>query len=312
MDVTAVTTGPKAGAALGMSQRLPEVQEYYLHYHHIEGSTEATIKFYAKELRLFLKELDPACETVADLKRFHVIQHLGSMRERGLKPRTICSRWQAITSWLNWCVECQPIEKSPAAHIKRPKVPKTRKPFLTEEQFDALLAECPLDNLAGARRRAMIWMMATTGIRRREMWSLTKEDLDWDMATFRVVYGKGQKERQIPFDQLCREPMLKYMQHRKDSLNWLWVTEAGNRLAYDSIWQDLNGAAERAGIKLQDTCHIFRRTFAAHAVKQNIPRPYVQGIVGWSTPHMLDLYVAAMEGQAEAIEAFRNFKPFGK
>ena len=312
MDVTAVTTGLKAGAALGMTGRLWEAYASYLWHHRVEGHTEDTVKFYGKELRLFLRDLDPSCEFLYGLSPLDVLTHLGSMRERGLKPRTICSRWQVITTWLNWCVENGPIESSPAANIKRPKVPKTRRPFLTEQQFDLLLTECPIDTLAGARRRAMIWMMATTGIRRREMWSMRIEDMDWDKSLIPVVYGKGQKERQIPFDRRCQEPMLKYLRHRKDSLNWLWVTEAGNRLAYDSIWQDLNGAAERAGIKLQDTCHFFRRTFAAHAVKQNIPRPYVQGVAGWSTPHMLDLYVAAIEGEAEAIEAFRKFKPFGR
>lgn len=191
-------------------------------------------------------------------------------------------------------------------------MPKIRKPFLTEEQFNLLLTECPLDTLVGARRQAMIWMMATTGIRRHEMWSLTKDDLNWDRPKIRVIYGKGQKERQIPFDGRCQYPMSRYLRQRKDSLEWLWVTETGNRIAYDSIWQDLNRAAQQAGIKLQDTCHIFRRTFAAHAVKQKIPRPYVKGVAGWSTYHMLEEYVAAMEGEEEAIEAFREFKPFGK
>ena len=103
------------------------------------------------------------------------------------------------------------------------------------------------------------------------MWSLTKDDLNWDRPKIRVIYGKGQKERQIPFDGRCQYPMSRYLRQCKDSLDWLWVTEAGNRIAYDSIWQDLNRAAQQAGIKLQDTCHIFRRTFAAHAVKQQIP-----------------------------------------
>jgi integrase/recombinase XerD len=312
MDVKAVTTGLKAGAALGMTGRLREVLDNYLRYHRIEGSTDDTVRFYSKEIRLFFKDLVPGCETVQDLTPLHVLDHLGSMKDRGLAPRSVRSRWQAITTWLNWCVEWELIDLSPALHIKAPKVPKTRKPFLSEEQFAALLDQCPLDTLGGSRRQAMIWMLATSGIRRREMWSLAVEDLSWDASMIRVVHGKGQKERQIPFDRRCQRPMLRYLQHRTDTLQWLWVTEEGSRLAYDSIWQDLNRLEERAGFKLKDTCHIFRRTFAAHAVKQNIPRPYVQAIAGWSTPQMLDYYVAAMEAEEGAIEAFREFKPFGR
>ncbi len=136
-----------------MSQRLSEILENYLRYHHIEGSTEATVKFHAKELRLFLEDLeniDPDCHTLTDLSSLHVLQHLGSMKERGLKPRTIRTRWQAITTWLNWCVEWGLIDASPASNIKAPKVPKNRKPFLTEQQFIALLDLCPLNTFTGA------------------------------------------------------------------------------------------------------------------------------------------------------------------
>ncbi len=315
MDVTAVNSWLKADPALEMSQRLSEILENYLSYHRIEGSTEATVKFYAKELRLFLEDLekiDPGCHTLTDLSSLHVLQHLGSMREGGLRPRSIRTRWQAITTWLNWCVEWGLIDVSPAARIKALKVPKTRKPFLTEEQFASLLNLYPLNTFAGARRQSMLWMMVTTGIRRNEMWMLKKEDLDWDNAAIRVVHGKGQKERWIPFDRQCQRAVLRYMQQRRDSLDWVWVSEEGIRLGYDGIWQDLKRLTERAEEVLKDTCHIFRRTFAANAVKQKIPRPYVQAIAGWSTPQMLDHYVAAMEAEEEAIDAFKEFKPFGK
>ena len=107
------------------------------------------------------------------------------MRERGSKSRSARARWQAITTWLNWCVGWGLIRSSPAAQIKAPKVPKTRKPFLTGEQFASLLQLCPLSTFAGARRQSMLRMMATTGIRRNEMWMLKKQDLDWDHSVLR-------------------------------------------------------------------------------------------------------------------------------
>ena len=312
MNVTALTPGHATGIAVEDSGRLWEVYETYLWYHRVAGHTEDTVKFYAKEVRLFLRDIDPSCEFLDELLPRHILAHLGSMKERGLKPRTVCSRWQAITTWLNWCVEGDLIKTSPAKNIKRPKVPKTRKPFISEKQFSALLELCPLNTFSGARRQAMLWMMATTGIRRNEMWMLEKKDLDWDASTIRIIYCKGQKERQVPFDRRCQLTMLRYLQQRSDTLDWLWVTEEGVRLGYDGIWKGLRRIADRAGVTLQDTCHIFRRTFAANAVRQNIPRPYVKAVAGWSTTQMLELYVEAMEAEEGAIEAFREFKPCGK
>ena len=52
------------------------------------------------------------------------------------------------------------------------------------------------------------------------------------------------------------------------------------------------------------------RTWHATAVRQGIPRQYIQPIAGWSTPYMLDKYTEAMQEEEGAIEAFRNFSPF--
>ena len=62
----------------------------------------------------------------------------------------------------------------------------------------------------------MLWMMVSTGIRRREMWMLTKGDLDWDRSVILVIHGKGQKERQVPFDRHCQRAMLRFFQRRTD------------------------------------------------------------------------------------------------
>ena len=222
------------------------------------------------------------------------------------------NNWQAVATWLNWSVDWGLIEESPAAKNKVPNVPKVRKPFLTEEQFASLLGFCPLNTFAGARRQAMLWMMATTRIRRNEMRMLKRLDLDWDKSVIRVVYGKGQKKRQIPFYPRCQRAMLCHILQRWDSQEWLWVTEEDIRLGYRGIWHDLNRLAARAEIELKDACHIFRRAFAANAVKQSIPRPYVLAIAGWPTPQMLDHHAVAMEAEEEAIEAVKESKPFLK
>ncbi len=311
MDVPAVIPGHKAGPALGMTQRLWENYDSYLRFHRVEGSTEATIKFYRKELRLFLQDLPDDCQTLQDLTAIHVLDHLSNLKDRDSAPRTLRTRLQAIKTWLKWCVAWELLERSPATQIRSPKVPRTRKGFLAENQFEALLALCPLNTFLGARQQSMLWLLVTSGMRRREMWMLKRADLDWEKGVIRVIHGKGQKERQVPFDRTCQRAMLRYLHFRADPLDWLWVTEERERPGYDGIGQDLKRLADRAGVEVKDVCHVYRRTFAAHAVRQSIPRQFVQAIAGWSTPQMLDHYVAAMEAEEGAIEAFREFKPFG-
>ena len=208
-------------------------------------------------------------------------------------------------------VEWEIIATNPVSKVKSPRLPRVRKPFLTEAQFQELLDLCPLTTLLGSRRASMLWVLATTGMRRRELRMLTLDDLNWERGELRVVHGKGQKERRVPFLREAQRPLMRYLNHRSDAFQCLWVTQKGAPLGYEGLGEDCETLFERAGITVKDPMHIFRRTFAAWAVRQGVPRQYTQAIAGWSSPQMLDRYVAAMEAEEGAIEAFRSFKPFG-
>ena len=281
----------------------------------VEDSTQSTITFYRKEVGLFIRWLEEQGHSLnlAELTSFHILGHLESLKRRELAPRTVRSRLQAIKTMLRWAVEWDILPQNPAERIRPPKVPKVRKPFLKEDVFQQLLDLCPLNTLLGARRQSMMWFLATSGVRRRELMMLDLEDLDWQRGQARVRNGKGQKERQVPFMQEAQRPMLRYLKQRTDEHLCLWISEEGKPLSYWGVDQDLRRLVERAGLKgqVKDICHIFRRTFAAHAVRQGVPRPHIQATAGWSTPHMLDHYTAAMEAEEGAIESFKGFKPFG-
>ena len=299
-----------------MTNRLPELVDFYLKWHHIEGHTQATVKDYRANLGLFLRWLEGQDHSldIGDLSPFHVLGYLEYKKRQGNRPRYIRSIYQHVNTFLNWCVEWGIIDPSPSAKIKPPKVPKVRKPFLKPDDFRALLNLCdPPVNMIRARRLAMLWLFATTGLRRMELAALLIEDLDWDRQLVVVKMGKGQKDRRVPLHREAQKALLKYLAHRRDRLPELWLTEEGRPLTYWGVGQDMKRLAERAGLdgQARDVCHIHRRTWAGNAVRQGIPRPYIQAIGGWESPDMIDLYTAAMMDEEEAIEAFKDFEPFG-
>ena len=306
---------PKREPRSEVTESLYQLLENYLRYHRIEGSTQATILHKKRQLGVFVRWLESEGHSLIPAKVTidHVELHLEWMIDRGLAPATRHTRLRALKTWFRWMKERKRIDENPTEGLKLPRVPKIRKPFLKEEQFNALLELCPLNTLLGSRRQSMLWLFVTSGIRRYELTMLRVEDLDWKAETVRVIHGKGQKERRIPFDRQAQKVMLRYLEQREwkglDS-DRLWITEGGAPLQWHGVGQDLKRLMKRAGVEVQDVCHIFRRTFAANAVRQHIPRPYVQAIAGWSSPQMLDLYVAAMEAEEGAIEAFRDFRPF--
>ena len=299
-----------------LTQCLRKSLENYLRYHRIEGSTADTLRDKKKDLGPFLNWLEQQGHTLDahDLTMFDILGHLESLKARGLAPATVNTRYRAIRAWCQWMVDWELILANPAAKIKAPKVPQIRKGFISEDAFQKLLDICPLNTMLGARRQAMLWMLSTTGIRRRELLMLKREDLNWNDGIIRVIHGKGQKERQVPFLKEAQQPMLRYLHQRPGNSDWLWVGQTGAPLQYHSLGWEFKRLTIRAGVadEIQDPFHIFRRTFAARAKRQGIPDPYIQAVAGWSTPQMLYRYVAAMEAETQAIDEFKDkFKPFG-
>ena len=297
-----------------MNESLSRLHTFYLQYHSIEGSTQSTIKHKRTEIDQFVRFLEAQGHsmTPGGVTLFDVLAHLEDMKLRGLAVATIHTRRRALHAWFAWMVEWEILEVNPVTKVRSPRLPRVRKPFLNEPSFRKLLDLCPLNTRIGSRRASMLWLLSTTGMRRRELCLLERDDLDWSRGEIRVVHGKGQLERRVPFMLEAQRPLLRYLSQRTDSLGCLWFSERGTQLDYDSMGQDIQRLFQRAGVPVKDAFHIFRRTFAANAVRQGIPRQYTQAIAGWSSSQMLDRYTAAMEAEEGAIEAFRQFKPFGE
>ena len=256
----------------------------YLRHLGVEGATEATLRHKAKENRLFLAWLGEAGHSMRaeDVICDHVVGHLADMKRRGLRPATVKTRHRALRAWWGWMVRMEITGSNPPAKIRSPREPAAAKPFLSEPDFGKLLDLCDPETLPGCRRRAMLLLLATTGIRRRELQMLRTEDLDWERGRVLVRNGKGQKERVIPFLGQAQDAVRLYLGHRRDSDPALWITELGLPLQYHGVGQDISRLYRRAGVRVVDSVHIFRRSFARSAVLQAIPRPYIKAVAGWS------------------------------
>ena len=65
------------------------------------------------------------------------------------------------------------------------------KPFMPDEGFKKLLDQFSPDTLAGSRRIAILMVLFTTGMRRRELWLLQTGDVDWKKAGSTSSTGKA-------------------------------------------------------------------------------------------------------------------------
>ena len=296
------------------ARHLDKLLGRYLQYHRVAGSTEATLIHKAKEIGLFLKFLEERGHSMnaKALTTDDVTAHMDDMLNRSLALETRRTRRRALHAWCEWMVGLEIIRTNPVTRVKLGKGRKQPKKFITKAQFQQLLDHCKSQTLTDARRTAILWILATTGMRRRELWLLKVEDLDWDGHRIQVINGKGQKSRLVPFSPLAQEPVKRYLDLRQEHTETrLWITETGSAIGYDGLGTDMDRLRTRAGVKLKDIFHIFRRTFTRDARLSGIPEPYILATTGWSTGAMIAYYTGAMQEEEDnAIDAFNGFQPF--
>ena len=290
----------------------------YLKHLRSEGFTKPTLVHKKKEIADFLSFLEDADHSLdaTALTTENIVDHLNEMESRGLAVETRRTRRRAIRAWCEWLVDFKIITSSPAWNVKPIRGPRVRKKFLTEAQFQLMLDRCNSSTLTDTRRTAMLWLLITTGLRRNEIWLLEVDDLEWNRGRIFVRNGKGQTTRYVPFSPLAKESMQRYLDQRKHSSEpYLWVNESGPRklehIRYHSLGTDIKRLANAAGVQYQDVFHIFRRTWAANAIRNNVPRAYIMKMAGWKTPHMIELYTAALlDEEEDAMEAFHGLGVF--
>lgn len=307
MNASEVVYSSTPGPRLEVRRRLSEVVETYLRYCSVQGFTEQTLATYSKELKWFLKWIGAV--DLEDVSKLDLMAYLEACKARGLAPRTIYGRHGTLRAFFGWTVDWDLLPESPMAKLKPPRVPRRRKGFITKEQWEGILAICPSNTFTGARRQVMFRLLSSTGCRLNEMYMLRLSDLEANRI--RIVWGKGQKERFVTYSKDLNLAVMKYLFLRgKDDHPGLWVSEERRPMTYYGLRSDVTRMLKRAGVVVKDNAHAFRRTWAANAIRQGIPRPYVGEEGGWATLTMVDRYTEAMQGEDEAREAFRDFDPW--
>jgi len=280
---------------------LPKEPAGFLLSREVKGCTPATLKTYELRISQFFRFLDGQITRVQDADRSDIDRFLLRLRELGRSPHYIHSHFRALRTFFNWCVAEEFVPHSPMRNMKPPKLPKKGKPFISEAERDRLLHLCPPSTFLGARNGAAIWLFWSTGMRSQELANLQLSDLEWDKSRIRV-FGKGNKERYVPFTKEAKKAVWRYLSYRNDDYPALWVTEERRPARKWAIVSATRRLIERADLDIKDMHHIFRRSWAMRNLKAGVPIKYVQLIGGWESVTTLEQYVRAMESE-DALDA---------
>jgi len=130
---------------------------------------------------------------------------LAKQQTLGKSRTTMARRATAARVFTAWLARTGRVGEDPGASLKSPKAHSTLPPVLrTDEAADliaaALAAADDDGGPLGRRDVAMLELLYATGIRVGELAALDLDDIDDERRVLRV-FGKGRKERMVPFGQ---------------------------------------------------------------------------------------------------------------
>ncbi len=285
-DEESAKSGPVTQSAGDSFDPASSVNEFLTHMLSLRGASTLTLKAYGADIRQFVAwcvgnqvHMAPASFTRQLLFRYMTSLH-------GLAGNSIRRKLHSLSSWLEFLVEVGVLERNPARGLPLPRRERRVPKFPIPEEVQKLLAAAntPLEN-------AVVWLLATAGIRRCEAIRLDLDDLRSDGTELRVV-GKRNRPRTMPLPRRTQEVLGEYLAVRGYDPGPLLLNRAGNRLGATSLRRLFSRLVRRAGLQAEGfTLHSMRHAYATMLLRAGNDLATVRDLMGHGDISITSQYV---------------------
>lgn len=221
--------------------------------------------------------------------------------DSGLDARSVNLHLSALSTFCNFLVREGALASNPVNRIPRPKTDKPLPVFYTEHALEdyfeisgRLLSENPDDFLA-LRRRTIMLLLYSSGMRRAELCGLKIADFDASRHILKVT-GKGDKQRQIPLPALICDELLLYLDRNREQFpsnpeGYFFLTDKGHPLYLEFVNKvvrtELSGYAGFTGRK---SPHVLRHSLATHLLNRGADLNSIKELLGHSSLAATQVY----------------------
>lgn len=281
-------------AVQNMDKTLAEVAEEFIKIKEATGRAKQTIKTYRYHLKYFYEYAGEGVKC-SELTLDKLTDYLDYLRGRGItNPVTLNTAIQNLSPIIHYARDrgyCQHNYLMP--FIKGQQVDK---PPYTPEELDRLLEPPEKSDFKNIRTWAIIWTLASTGIRARELRELRVENVDFANMIIHLQTTKNKKPRRIPMSSALFEVLTIWRRTRRadeaDPAAPFFCTIYGDVMETTTLSDSVREWTKARGIERDNTggLHIFRHTFITEAVKTGVSPLMLQRITGHATMRQLGEY----------------------
>lgn len=279
-----------------------ELIESFLRWMTVErGRAANTVASYRRDLLRYSQFLSLRSSEVLGAEEEDVEAFVRHLQSTGEAVASTARRLAAVRMLHAYLVEEEVRASNPAARIEGVRVPTGVPKPLSLDEVEALLSTATGDSAVELRDRALLEFLYATGARISEACELNLDDLDLSSRVVRL-FGKGSKERVVPFGRVAEERLSEYLgvggRQSLEPQQWsrhsdrdaVFLTNRGRRLNRQKAWHVVRDAGRRAGINREMSPHVLRHSCATHMLEHGADLRIVQEMLGHATISTTQIY----------------------
>ena len=255
-----------------------------------KGLSKNTVSSYKNDISSFLSWLNKKQINYQQVSGKNINEFISKLFNSGLKSSSINRKISSIKHFYLFLSKKKIIKYSPADEIETPKQEKYLPISMSEDEVERLLSSPNSNRIIERRDKAMIEILYATGMRISELVNLKLTDVDFNRSVLKV-FGKGSKERLVPYGEKAAEALDIYLRDRKrsDSKN-VFLSNRGSQITRGAFWQRIKIYIKRENLKSSISPHTLRHAFATHLLNRGADLRSVQILLGHSDLSTTQIY----------------------
>ena len=295
-----------------------EVEEFLSWMVAEKGRSANTIAAYRRDLGAYCDWLASQGTTVLDVTHSQLVEFVGVRRSSGSATSSIARQLAAIRMLHRYLSIEGERPDDPAGELEGVRVPSGIPKPLTEAQVTSLLDSVVVTEPIHRRDLALIELLYATGARISEAVGLSIGEIDLAARLVRL-YGKGSKERIVPFGSTAAAALDDWFSpsggalvvpdqwRSRDDAEAVFLNTRGGRLSRQAAWQVIKKYGTRAGIGDELSPHVLRHSCATHLLDHGADLRVVQEMLGHASISTTQIYTKV--SQERLWDVYRSAHP---
>jgi len=270
----------------------------------LRGMSPRSIPHYGYIPRVFKNYLEGQGVDFQTVDKDHLRGFIEYLRiEKGVAGKTVENYFAVLSTFYDYLTFEGLVSSNPVLPIRRRYLRRYKDNSMQERQLISVEAMGQLINSEmDIRNKAIIALLAKTGIRRGELISLDVEDVDLVEMRIKLKPTAKRSNRMVFFDAETAFILRRWLKVRegrnKKGIPALFLNAMGDRLDRGGVLLLVGEAARRVGLhhpeseRMEDrfSPHCCRHWFTTHLRRAGMRREFIQELRGDSRREAIDIY----------------------